>query len=146
MQEKKVINAFVDTWGLKEVSINGEALLKASIRFLDKDGNTFFLDKFLLKKDGTPNKNTLGAIRACGFKSNDFSEFVDARALTKGKEVSLTITKNDKGYTEVEFVNELGGARQVLESSDARGKLSKSLASLNGALSGMPASEDEISF
>ncbi len=143
MQEKKEINAFVDSWGLKEISFNGQNLLKVSIRFNDKDGNSFFFDKFLLKKDGTPNKNTISAIRACGFKSNDFTEFVDADALTKGKQVSLTIVKNDKGYDDVEFVNDLGGVKRVMAVEEAKGKLSQSLASLNSALASSPASDDE---
>ena len=142
--DKKEINAFVDSWGLKEVSLNGESLLKANIKFLDKDGNAFYMDKFLLKKDGTPNKNTVSAIRACGFTSNDFRDFVEPNALTKGKEVSITITKNDKGYVNVEFVNALGSFKGVMASEDARQKLGGAkLAVLNTALSAIPATDDD---
>lgn len=147
MQEKKEINAFVDSWGLKEVNLPSGATLSVSIKFKDRDGNNFFFDKFLLKKDGTPNKNTIAAIRACGFRSNDFSEFVADDALIKGKQVSLTIQKfekNDKTYWQVEFVNELGSFKKVMESSEAKQKLSSvNLASINGALNQMPATEDE---
>ena len=145
MQDKKEINAQVESWGLNEAIINDVGQLKAWIKFKDKDGNTFFFDNFLLKKDGTANKNTLLAIRACGFQSNDFSGFVQDHALSKGKEVSLTITKNDKGYDKVEFVNTLGGSRPVMAAEDAKAKLSKQLANLNSALAAIPADE-EIPF
>ncbi len=149
MQDKKEINAFVNTWGLKEIEISGAHQLVASIRFNDKDGNSFFFEGFLMKKDGTPNKNTINAIRACGFKSNDFSEFVDAKALDKGQEVSLTIEKNDKGFDQVKFVNSLGGFKSVMGSDEAKGKLTgfRGLAAINGALNSAPAAdEEEIPF
>ena len=149
MQDKKEINAFVNTWGLKEIEINGAHQLVASIRFNDKDGNSFFFEGFLMKKDGTPNKNTINAIRACGFKSNDFSEFVSANALVKGKEVSLTIEKNEQGFSEVKFVNSLGGFKSVMPSGEAQSKLTgfRGLAAINAALNSVPSTdEDEIPF
>lgn len=145
MQDKKEINAFVESWGLNEVSINSVGQLTVNIKFKDKDGNSFWFDNFVFKKDGSPNKNTILAIRACGFTSDDFSEFVNDNALTKGKEVSLTITKNEKGYDKVEFVNTLGGKRTVMAAEDAKAKLSRSLAKLNGALAAVPA-EEEVPF
>lgn len=146
MQDKKEINAFVESWGLNEVSINGVGQLKVFIKFKDKDGNTFYYDNFLFKKDGTPNKNTILATRACGFSSNDFSEFVSEMALSKGKEVMLTITKNDKGYDKVEFVNSLGAQRPVMASNDVRAKLSQGLAKLNAALSANPFQDEDPPF
>ena len=144
MQDKKEINAIVESWGLNEVTINDVGHLKAWIKFKDIDGNHFFFDNFLIKKDGSPNKNTLLAIRACGFLSNDFSQFVETNALTKGKEVGLTITKNDKGYDKVEFVNALGGKRPVMAAEEAKAKMSRQLGSLNSALSMIPVDEDPL--
>jgi hypothetical protein len=149
MQDKKEINAFVNTWGLKEIEIGGVPQLVASIRFNDKDGNSFFFEGFLMKKDGTPNKNTINAIRACGFRSNDFSDFVKPNTLEKNKEVALTIEKNAKGYDEVKFVNSLGSFKSIMSSGEAEGKLTgfRGLGAINGALNSTPAvDEEEILF
>lgn len=139
MQEKKEINAFVDGWKYKE---DKETVL---IKFLDKDGNSFYFDHFLLKKDGTPNKNTINVIRACGFKSNNLSDFTDTAALIKGKEVLITVVKNEKGYDKIEFVNELGGSRDVVSTDHAKRALSvhPKLAALNSALNAIPFEDDD---
>lgn len=118
--------AYPQSWGVAEVEKLGNKI-QAVVRFrLSSEDETMVTWKdFFLKKDGTPNLKTLKTLMVCGFKSNRLSDFPKSNGLDKEKLVVLTLSRDEKGFLQVDWVNEpgSGGLEKLIEENDASKRL-----------------------
>lgn len=131
MSEKKLTegehSAVPISWGVQEIKMPDGMKLKAVIQFqLLESSEKITWSDFFLKKDGTENKKTNAALKACGFKG-PLHTFVEDTALDRSTPVHIQIsretTQDGKEYFKVNWVNSGIGGFDLLDTKTAVHKL-----------------------
>jgi len=125
-------------WDVIEVEhLDGKLQLALRFYFEDdkKNHQNIWWKGFFQKKNGEISQKTKNTMLVCGFKYNKLSEIERVDAFDTTKDLEITLTRNEKNYLEVEWVNEAGGA-QALEGALGKEGGAKKLKGLDSIFAG----------
>lgn len=115
-------------WSCRLAAKIDAPLIDLKFEFEDSNGKSeaMSFQSFLFTREGLPNKKTINTLKTVGFigtDPNDLNSGVSG-VVDNTKKYTVTVAKNDKGYWNIDWVNDLGSsAPGVVSKTEAASSL-----------------------